>query len=195
MSLKAGRVGVNPADVDPINGHISPDSVNSYTKAQADAKFETQTHAASTYETKSEAETAHALLQPKTLAIPLHMLDGSKLTVETALHGLNNGKVDRDRANASFTDVVGTIQDTSNIRKQGSVVDVIFNVNGVTANANTVLGVIPSGSRPYSVNTPCIIMSSKTEDVYRGYLSTDGKIYCVHALTDDNIRMHVTYVV
>ena len=41
MSLKAGRVGVNPADVDPVNGHINPDSVDIYTKAQADAKFAT----------------------------------------------------------------------------------------------------------------------------------------------------------
>lgn len=180
MSLKAGRVGVNPADVNPIDGHINPSSLEGYTKEEADAKFETQE--------------AAAALQPKTLAIPIHMLDGSKLTVETALHGLNNGKVDRNRSNASFTDVVGTLQDTSNIRKQGSVVDTIFNVNGVTANANSVLGIIPDGFRPYSVNTPCTIISAKTDTFYRGYLSTDGKIYCASALSDDNIRMHVTYV-
>lgn len=42
MSLKAGRVGVNPADVDPIDGHISPSSVDAYTKQEADAKFSTK---------------------------------------------------------------------------------------------------------------------------------------------------------
>ena len=38
MSLKAGRVGVNPSDVDPINGHIN---TSAYTKTEADAKFAT----------------------------------------------------------------------------------------------------------------------------------------------------------
>ena len=75
MSLKAGRVGVNPADVDPIDGHINPESVDSYTKAQADAKFETLE--------------AAAALQPKTLAVPVHMLSGSKLTVESVLSELS----------------------------------------------------------------------------------------------------------
>lgn len=77
MSLKAGRVGVNPADVDPIDGHISPSSVDSYTKVQADAKFETQEDAAA--------------LQPKTLAVPIKYLKGSVLgtftTVQEALSG------------------------------------------------------------------------------------------------------------
>ena len=93
MSLKAGRVGVNPKDVDPIDGSINPSSVDSYTKAQADAKFETQSHAASTYETQTAASSEHALLQPKTLAVPIHMLSGSKLTVEDSLQGLNSEKM------------------------------------------------------------------------------------------------------
>lgn len=42
MSLKAGRVGVNPADVDPITGKINPTSIEGYTKSQADAKFATK---------------------------------------------------------------------------------------------------------------------------------------------------------
>lgn len=66
MSLKAGRVGVHPADVDPINGHISPDATGAYTKAQADEKFLTKsdglskTDAASTYETISNAAIQYA---------------------------------------------------------------------------------------------------------------------------------------
>lgn len=68
MSLKAGRVGVNPADVDPIDGHISPASISAYTKQEADAKF-----------------------QPLTLSVPVKYLAGSQIglfnTVEEALLG------------------------------------------------------------------------------------------------------------
>ena len=76
MATKAGRVGVNPSDVDPVSGHISPESVDSYTKEQSDAK----------YETKEDAAT----LQPINLSVPIEMLDGTKLTVESALKGLND---------------------------------------------------------------------------------------------------------
>lgn len=86
MSLKAGRVGVNPADVDPIDGHISPSSVDSYTKAQADAKFETLE--------------AAAALQPKTLAVPIEMLQGSllvpKTTVEDVIQTMDNAMTNRE---------------------------------------------------------------------------------------------------
>ena len=91
MSLKAGRVGVNPADVDPIDGHISPESVDSYTKAQADAKFETQE--------------AAALLQPKTLIVPISMLQGSllvpKTTVEDVIQTMDNAMT-----NAEMSDLL-----------------------------------------------------------------------------------------
>lgn len=98
MSLKAGRVGVHPADVDPINGHLNPSAVDSYTKAQADAKFETLD--------------AAAALQPKTLAVPIEMLSGSKLTVETALQGLNNDKQDKsDWGTAINVDISETALD------------------------------------------------------------------------------------
>ena len=40
MSLKAGRVGVNPKEVD-VNGNLK-ESSNSYSKAESDAKFETK---------------------------------------------------------------------------------------------------------------------------------------------------------
>ena len=39
MSIKAGRVGVNPADVNPVNGKIDPSAVDVYTKEEADAKL------------------------------------------------------------------------------------------------------------------------------------------------------------
>ena len=101
MSLKAGRVGVNPADVDPINGHLSPSAVDGYTKAQADAKF-----------------------QPKTLAVPIKYLNGSVLgtfsTVQEALSGSygENGAMTNEELTAMisykagdtitlFTDMLG----------------------------------------------------------------------------------------
>lgn len=40
MSLKAGRVGVNPKEVD-VNGNLK-ESSNSYSKAESDEKFETK---------------------------------------------------------------------------------------------------------------------------------------------------------
>ena len=92
MSLRSGRVGVNPEDVNPINGKIqveAPDNV--YTKTQADNKFETKTHAGNTYLTKTEAEA----LQPINLAVPIPLLNGSALTVETGLQGVNVEKFNR----------------------------------------------------------------------------------------------------
>ena len=92
MSIKAGRVGVNPSQVNPVDGSILSSATSGYTKQEADAKFLTQTNAASTYESKSDASTAHNALQPKTLAVPIEMLSGTKLSVETALQGLNAEK-------------------------------------------------------------------------------------------------------
>ena len=92
MSIKAGRVGVNPSQVDPVDGSLKSSATSGYTKQETDAKFLTQADAASTYESKSDASTAHNALQPKTLAVPIEMLSGTKLSVETALQGLNDEK-------------------------------------------------------------------------------------------------------
>lgn len=77
MAQRAGRVGVNPADVDPVTGHVNVEVPgNVYTKTQVDNKFLTKTKAASDYQTKE-------------LSIPIQLLDGSALTVEEALAGIN----------------------------------------------------------------------------------------------------------
>ena len=76
MALKAGRVGVAKDQVDEfgkITGGSTPENV--YTKTQCDNKFETKTHANNTY-------------QPKTIEVPLELLGGSQLTVETSLHAI-----------------------------------------------------------------------------------------------------------
>ena len=106
MALKAGRVGVAPDQVDEF-GKINSEATSGYTKQEADAKFETQTHAASTYETKSDATTALAAKQPKTLAVPIEMLSGTKLTVESALQGLNDAVfVKRALSNVDLNDII-----------------------------------------------------------------------------------------
>lgn len=61
MSIKAGRVGVNPSQVDPVDGTIKQSAQTGYTKQEADAKFETKTNAASTYETKEHAADTYEL--------------------------------------------------------------------------------------------------------------------------------------
>ena len=86
MAQRAGRVGVNPADVNPVTGHVNVEVPgNVYTKTQVDNKFLTKTKAASDY-------------QAKNLAVPIQLLDGTALTVETALQGINSQKQDKELA-------------------------------------------------------------------------------------------------
>lgn len=78
MALKAGRVGVAKDQVDEFGKIVdggTPENV--YTKTQCDNKFETKTHANNTY-------------QPKTIEVPLELLGGSQLTVETSLHAIED---------------------------------------------------------------------------------------------------------
>lgn len=113
MAQRAGRVGVNPADVNPVTGHVNVEVPgNVYTKSQVDNKFLTKTKAASDYQGKNLAVPIQMLdgskltvedalqglnsqKQNMQLAVPIHMLDGTKLTVETALQGLNSDKLDK----------------------------------------------------------------------------------------------------
>ena len=75
MSIKAGRVGVNPSQVNPVDGSILSSATSGYTKDEADAKFETQTNASTEYDK----------LQPKTLTVPISMLQGSQLVSKTTV--------------------------------------------------------------------------------------------------------------
>ena len=155
MSLKAGRVGVNPADVDPMSGHISPDAADSYTKVQADDKFLSKSDASSTYETKSDA----ADLQPKTLSVPISMLVGSQLvpksTVEDVLATMNNAMTNRDLTEMATVKEGEVTSDFTldsakkKVYKNGHVVCTNIKLTGVTAMANsTTIVTIPEGFRP-----------------------------------------------
>lgn len=114
MALKAGRVGVAPDQVDDF-GKVKSDATSSYTKQEADAKFETQTAAAA----------ALAEKQPIQLSVPLELLTGSALTVEDALNGINNEVT--ESVTAQITSEVGTFAVRS-LMKVGKVVCLTFNL-------------------------------------------------------------------
>lgn len=82
MALKAGREGLNPKFVDPVDGSLIMSEAGGYTKDEADAKFETKTDASN--------------LQPKTLAVPIHMLNGTVLTVEGMFSGDQGAKTNKE---------------------------------------------------------------------------------------------------
>lgn len=58
MSLKAGRVGVNPNQVDPVDGSIKSSATEGYTKQEADEKFLAKQDATDTFSTKEELQIA-----------------------------------------------------------------------------------------------------------------------------------------
>lgn len=193
MSIKAGRVGVNPSQVDPVDGSILSSITSGYTKQEADAKFLTQTDAASTYESKSDASTAHNALQPKTLAVPIEMLSGTKLTVESALQGLNSDKQDKistDSVLGSLVEgaTVDSIPMGNHIYKRGSTVMFCLTLNSVTVGANENIGVIPEGYRPAQN-----ILVDIGDRAYR-FLS-DGGFQCTSALTAQRINIYAVYAV
>lgn len=177
MALKAGRVGVAPDQVDEF-GKINSEATEGYTKQEADAKFETQTHAASTYETKSDA----AAKQPINLSVPISMLDGTKLTVESALQGLNA------KSESECTSVVGTEQTNVVVRnnREGFL---ILELNAVTVDANSVLGVIPEGFRPsHDFSFQCA-----SGQIIR--LTTAGNILTLTAITNAGVRSATSYII
>ena len=111
MALKAGRVGLNKDLVDEF-GYLKEDAPSGeyYTKTQADNKFETKTHVNNNFQKKTlevpiellsgSALTVESALQGlneekqnMTLEVPIELLSGSALTVESALHGLNEDKL------------------------------------------------------------------------------------------------------
>lgn len=63
MSLKSGRVGVNPAYVNPVDGSIllppSPPPENVYTKTECDDKFLSKTDASDMYLTQTSASNTY----------------------------------------------------------------------------------------------------------------------------------------
>ena len=63
MSLKSGRVGVNPAFVNPVDGSIllppTPPPENVYTKTECDNKFLDKTDASNTYLSQTDASSTY----------------------------------------------------------------------------------------------------------------------------------------
>ena len=188
MAIKAGRVGVAPDQVDEF-GNINSEATSGYTKQEADAKFETQTHAASTYETKSDA----AALQPKTLAVPISMLSGTKLTVETALNGLNGDKQNVLSLESATPETTLTTV-TNIVEKYGRMVALSFNADGVTASAGGTLCTVPAAYRPPRT-VRCAVVNISDETVIPIRVTDGGIVASEIALTSKNIRFYCTWLV
>lgn len=179
MALKAGRVGVNPNQVDPVDGTIKSSATEGYTKQEADAKFETQE--------------AAALLQPKTLAVPIKYLNGSVLgtfsTVQEALSGsygeegaktnqqLTQDVVDEKIAYTFADDTITVTAGNTRVKRQGHVVSICIDFtmgsNGISGwNDFLTLDFKPSERVPVIV-----LMYNITDsqyDVAGGGISTQG---------------------
>lgn len=179
MSLKAGRVGVAPDQVDEF-GKIKSEAISGYTKQEADAKFETI----------AAATSALAEKQPITLAVPIKMLSGTALTVENALQGINDSVVGDDTA---LTSTVGTVT-VNNVVKSGRVVSVDLKSNGVNISAWGSIGTIPEGYRPdHVIWTSLVNMSDGT--FTRCAINSDGTIASPGAITDKDIYFHATWII
>lgn len=188
MSLKAGRVGVNPADVDPISGHISPDATDSYTKSQADDKFLSKSDATS--------------LQPKTLANPITLLNGSVLTtVEGALDGLQGAKTNKQLTDDN-TLISSSITTDNQINYSVNYLEKVNRMCNMSINMtlledvtayDTVIGIVPVGNRPkHDMFFPLIGATGSVIGSFR--IRINGNIdLCQSANTNDVVVLSATY--
>ena len=187
MSIKAGRVGVNPSQVDPVDGSIISSATSGYTKQEADAKFLTQTDAASTYESKSDASSAHNALQPKTLTVPIEMLSGTKLTVETALQGLSEVSI------SSLTTEEGYTYTKNVLRRQGNIVFLNLVMSTVTGVAEDLIGTIPQG---YIPSEEIYGTARKTGGVSTPVkIQSDGKVKLAATVNGESISLGATWLI
>lgn len=176
MSLKAGRVGVAPDQVDDF-GMIKSEATGGYTKQETDAKFET----------KTAASEALALKQPITLSVPIETLSGTKLTVEAALNAINDdvSKVEvSDTVTTEFTLESGF----DKVRRVGrfKIADLTF--RNVTITAWDQVGVIPEGFRPV------LGVKGVSQGRQPFYIDTTGVITCGSDITNGVFAIHVVYL-
>lgn len=182
MSLKAGRVGVAPDQVD-VFGKIKSDATTGYTKQEADAKFET----------KSDATTSLAEKQPIQLNVPVKLLMGSALTVEDALQGLSNACI--DAAESAVTDIVtgASVGDAGNhLIKVGKVVTLTLRLNSVTLTAwDADLCMIPEGYRPkYNLRA----LNLFTNSVQALQINSSGSVKSTSDLSNATVYLHATWI-
>ena len=187
MSLRAGRVGVAPDQVDEF-GKIKSDATSGYTKQEADAKFETKTDAAA----------ALAEKQPITLSVPIEMLSGTKLTVESALQGLNEEANDLLTGSVSaFTDIIegANVDDSfggNHLVKKGNIVIADLGLKNITTASawSVAIANIPVGYRPkYEV----FVRDARNQKLL--VFRTNGNVNCSEALTDNALYGHAVWSV
>lgn len=189
MALKAGRVGVAPDQVDEF-GKIKSDATEGYTKQEADAKFETQIHAVSTYETKSDAAT----LQPIRLSVPITLLNGSALEVESALQGINDEVTNVVTGHVTSEVATFTVE---TIKKVGRVVSLSINLtltDDITAWTTNVI-TVPDGFETSAYFGFLVRVASDDVDILQA--DANGKNFvCSKSLsTGAVLRADVTYIV
>ena len=183
MALKAGRVGVAPDQVDEF-GNINSEATSGYTKQEADAKFETQTHASSMYETKLEAESALSAKQNVNLSVPIDLLNGSALTVESALKGIS----DIENYVLSALDSLVSLDSTNkHFRSNNKVIncflDFTVGESNITGNTDIIeaSGYVSDVKKSYVVILRNVTDSNMVAAV--AFLSLDGKISFSSQLT------------
>ena len=186
MSLKAGRVGVAPDQVDGF-GKIKSEATAGYTKQEADAKFETQ----------AAATSALAEKQPITLEVPIEMLSGTALTVEDALQGLNDEITDISTAQESVVENIvsgASVESSVNyLVKQGKVVCCSVYLQSITAEAWSTICVIPNGFRPKNK-----LLGLCWSNVSKGFVGaeindTNGAIQFDTACSNNKVRVSLTW--
>ena len=194
MSIKAGRVGVNPSQVNPVDGSILSSATSGYTKDEADAKFETQTN----------ASTEYAKLQPKTLVVPISMLQGSvlvpKTTVEAVVQTMDKAMTNKELTElatvqeSACTDIISdaTVDSSvgNHILKTGNVVQLVLRLNNVTmANTFATMCKIPEGFRPkYSFN----LRDALTTNGFA--IQSNGNILNRDALSNATVVLCTTWI-
>lgn len=198
MALKAGRVGVAPDQVDEF-GKIISDATQGYTKQEADAKFET----------KSDAED----LQPKRLAVPISMLQGSllipKTTVEDVIQTMDEGMTNKDLSAASDISKSEALAASSayisslNMYKRGYMIQFDFGTGSTASGyslipngAWTKIGDLKNNYIPKKKVTGVLTKSNTTPiGIYE--VRTDGGIYCYQSSGTDQqvISDTVTYII
>lgn len=181
MSIKAGRVGVNPSQVDPVDGSILSSATSGYTKQEADNKFETKQHASDTY-------------QEMTLALPLETLLGTKLTVEDGLSALNEIQIEQATSKQGVLSSSVLDGTDSFLLKDGNVVTLVAHGKNLTLTTDDLLCVLPEGFRPSS-RVSFVGEVVNDHSLLCGYITSGGNCRVSIALEGKSFWFIVTYVI
>ena len=96
---------------------------------------------------------------------------------------------------SSFTDIVGTVQTADTyVRRNNHLIDLNLVINSVTASASATVAKVPAGYRPDKNIMVSVGVVRDNDSVIRGYISPEGNVVVNGALSNENIRIHTTYI-